>query len=94
MAFVSTRMQTIGGKAFKRGQVVPTELLTSEKASQLVGVRRLRETTPKRVKYVALRSFLGYKRGDLVNVSKFEQTKLSQMLEQRFLEPAISDCAA
>ena len=87
MALVSTRSQTIAGKPFKRGQPVQTELLTPEKASQLLSLRRLRDTQPKHTTYVALRAFKTYKRGDKVDVSNWQPTKLAQLLEQRHIEP-------
>lgn len=98
MAFVSTRTQTIAGRRFKRNAVVPDGLLTSDKASQLVGLRRLRDTSQRKIDYIALRRFRKgndeegkpeyYTRGERVDVSKMAPTKIAQLLEQRYLEPA------
>ena len=97
MGLVVRKSTTIQGHSYQPGDAVDTKLLDSDKVSQLIAQRALRDTNfSSPTKCIALRGMrLGgkdYKRGDFVDVSKLRPDKVSQMLEHRVLDlaPAVA----
>lgn len=89
MEVCAVRQLRIGDRIFKAGEVVTD--LPADKITQLVAQRHLRPKGEGTREYVALRRFsIGektYEMGTKLKVSKLSPGKLSQMLEQRYLEP-------
>jgi hypothetical protein len=91
MEVIAVRTLTVDGVTYQPGE--PVKGLPADKAAQLVAQRWLRQEREKTQEYVATRSFplkgKIMERGKRIRVSSLTPDKLHQLLEQRYLEPAV-----
>lgn len=96
MALVANRNTVLVGRQFRRGDVVPPDLLDSAKVDQLISQRILTDTDAVKIRaYRVMRvcdlAGARRKRGDVVRAAdlKLDPAKVSQLLEHRVIEPVL-----